>query len=102
VTDPVVYSAPTLLLVAHIRALLQSQGIPSRIENEYLAGAAGELPAFECWPRLRVAAIHERLARELIAAAEAPVDAADAWTCAGCGERVDAEFAACWNCGRAD
>jgi Putative prokaryotic signal transducing protein len=100
VTDEVVYSSPTLLMVAHYRALLESHGIPGRIRNEFLAGAAGELPPTDCWPELRVAARWAPEARELISAAEAPVvDAAD-WTCPACGEYVERQFAVCWNCGR--
>lgn len=95
----VVYSAPNLLLVAHHRALLESLGIPSFIRNEFLAGAAGELPPLDCWPELCVESRWEEPARRAIAAAARGADGAPDWTCPGCGERIEGQFTGCWNCG---
>jgi hypothetical protein len=95
----VVYSSPNLLLVAHFRALLDMQGIPSRIRNEYLAGAAGELPPLDCWPELCVETRWEAPAREAIAEAQRCVPRSADWSCPGCGERIEGQFTACWNCG---
>lgn len=96
----VVYSSPILALVSHFRALLESEGIACRIRNEYLSGAAGELPPVECWPELCVEPAFEDRARRLIAAAQRQT-APDwpEWTCAGCGERIEGQFTDCWNCG---
>lgn len=96
--EAVVFSSPNFLLVAHYRALLESEGIPSRIRNEFLAGAAGELPPLDCWPELCVAPALEERARRAIAEAQAAPAAPD-WTCPGCGERIEGQFTACWNCG---
>jgi hypothetical protein len=95
----VVFASPNLLLVAHYRALLQSAGIPSRIRNEYLAGAAGELPPLDCWPELCVEPRWEAEARRAIADAQSGAGAGAAWTCPGCGEPIEGQFTACWNCG---
>jgi len=94
----VVYSSPNLTLVAHFRALLETQGIPSRIRNEFLAGAAGELPPLDCWPELCVEARWEDPARRAIAEAQSGAPGAADWTCPRCGERIEGQFTACWNC----
>lgn len=98
--DPVVFTSPNFLLVAHYRALLESEGIPSCIRNEFLAGAAGELPPIDCWPELCVEARFEERARRAIEAARRGERRAPDWTCPGCGERIEGQFTACWNCGR--
>ena len=96
----VVYSSPNLTLVAHFRALLDSLGIPSRIRNEFLAGAAGELPPIDCGPELVVEERWEKVARRAIDEARRDAPRGADWTCPGCGERIEGQFTACWNCGR--
>ncbi len=96
----VVYSSPNFLLVAHFRALLDSRGIPSRIRNEFLAGAAGELPPLDCWPELFVEPRWEARARQLITAARHDAPRAADWACPDCGELIEGQFTACWNCNR--
>ena len=95
-----VHTADSILEVAHLRNVLETEGIACVIRNDRLAGALGEIPFVECWPELWVV---ENLfvikARELIMAAQAagPVRAAD-WVCARCGEHLAAQFDACWRC----
>ena len=97
----VVYSSANLVLVAHYRSLLDSLGIPSRIRNEFLAGAAGELPPVECWPQLCVDDSWEQRALTALAdMARASAAQQRDWTCAGCGEVIEGQFTECWNCGR--
>ena len=97
--EAVVYSSPNFLLVAHYRALLAAEGIPSRIRNEFLGSAAGELPPVECWPQLCVEPALEARARRAIESALAGERQVPDWTCPGCGERIEGQFTACWNCG---
>jgi hypothetical protein len=96
----IVYSSPNLALVVHFRALLENEGIACRIRNEYLAGAAGELPPVDCWPELCVDDPDEQRARRIIAGVRNASAPAPAWTCAGCGECIEGQFTDCWNCGR--
>ncbi|WKZ12145.1 MAG: DUF2007 domain-containing protein [Gammaproteobacteria bacterium] len=98
--ERVVFSSPNSLLVAHFRGLLESEGIPCRVRNEYLAGAAGELPPTECWPELCVAPRWEAAARSAIENVRRGVVAAPPWTCPACGERLEGQFSACWRCGQ--
>jgi hypothetical protein len=93
----VVYSSSNLALVAHYRVLLQGLGVPCRLRNEFLAGAAGELPPVECWPQLCVDDRDEVRAREALAALQA-APAGEPWTCPDCGERLEGQFTECWRC----
>ena len=93
-----VYRAATLLDVAHARNLLIAAGIPSEIRNQYLAGAAGDLPMFETWPQLLVEEIDEARALAVLQRAQRPAEG-EAWTCRQCGERLEPQFTACWRCG---
>jgi Putative prokaryotic signal transducing protein len=93
-----IYRAATLLQVAHARNLLIAAGIPCEIRNQYLAGAAGELPMLETWPQLYVDDIDEARALGVLARAERP-PAGSPWTCAQCGERLEPQFTSCWRCG---
>ncbi len=79
---------------------LISYHIETVLHGDYLAGAAGELSAFQ-FPELWL--VDERdydRARQLIDAflqRQLHPDAL-AWTCAACGADVDAGFDLCWNC----
>jgi hypothetical protein len=95
-----VHTAESILEIAHLRNVLETDGIACVIRNDRLAGALGEIPFVECWPELWVVENAFLLrARELIAAAQGagPIRM-DAWTCERCGERQDAQFDECWRC----
>ncbi len=47
-----IYTSPNRLMVFHIKNILESYHIDCLIKNEFLAGAAGELPPNECWPEI--------------------------------------------------
>ncbi|MCE2543243.1 MAG: DUF2007 domain-containing protein, partial [Acidobacteria bacterium] len=49
-----IYSAPVLAQVAHMRQVLEMEGIECRIQGEFRSGAAGEIPPTEAWPELWV------------------------------------------------
>jgi len=95
------YSSHDLIAVHHARNLLDAAGIPAVVRNEILSSAMGELPPVECQAELWVlddaqAARAERILRE-----GRPPQAADGrdWRCAGCGEKLEAQFTQCWRCG---
>jgi hypothetical protein len=95
-----VHTAESILEIAHLRNVLETDGIACVIRNDRLAGALGEIPFVECWPELWVVENAYLLrARELIAAAQAagPIRS-DAWICERCGEHQDAQFDECWRC----
>jgi len=96
-----VYSSHDPILSGQLKILLESNHIPCLLRNEFLAGAAGELPPTECWPELWV--IENALAgqaRQLIDAfLEYPNEAQQAWNCPGCNETIEGQFSECWQCG---
>lgn len=94
-----VYTAESIVEIAHLRNLLESEGIACVVRNDRLAGALGEIPFVECWPELWVRNAGEVLrARGLIDEALRPATAAAEWTCPACGERIEPQFAQCWRC----
>ena len=93
-----VFSAASLIQVAHARNILVAAGIQSELRNQYLAGALGELPMLETWPQLLVDDSDEQLAlRALERAAKVPPGTA--WICPDCGETLEPQFTTCWRCG---
>jgi len=97
-----VYTAESVVEIAHLRNLLESAGIPCEVRNDRLGGAVGEIPFVECWPELWVRNAGDVLrARGLIDEALRPATDADAWVCPGCGERIEPQFAQCWRCAAA-
>ena len=98
-----VHSAESILEVAHLRNLLEHEGIECFVLNERLAGALDEIPYIECWPELWVREDgQERHARRLIGQALAPRSGGEPWTCERCGERIEPQFSDCWNCAAVD
>ncbi len=94
------YGSDDRALIAHLRALLETRGIACVLRNEFLGGAAGELPPHECSPELWVVDEADWVrARQLVEAETGPVDTTP-WTCPGCGEIIEGQFARCWHCGR--
>jgi hypothetical protein len=97
-----VFVGETLADVGLLKQLLEHEGLDCYVRNEQLGGALGEVPFLECMPELWVLRNDDaERATALIAAAQAPV-AANPWTCASCGERHEAQYAACWRCGVGD
>jgi hypothetical protein len=89
------------VMLGYYRGILEDHGIDCMARNEFLAGAAGELPPAECWPELWVTddADYDR-ARTLVAAAPPPApQSARVWACPACGEVMEPQFTACWHCG---
>jgi hypothetical protein len=95
-----VYSAASLLQVAHARNVLIMAGIDSELRNQYLAGALGDLPMLETWPQLWVEDALEPAALRALAVSSAPAKG-EPWTCAQCGEQLEPQFMTCWRCGAA-
>lgn len=100
-----VYTAESVIEVAHLRNVLEAAGIACFVRNEGLVGAIGEIPYVECWPELWVVRNGDALrARGLVDEARqaAPPIAPD-WRCERCGELVESQFESCWRCaGQAD
>ena len=95
-----VYTHPSLIVVAQARASLEQQGIQTQIHNQYAAGAIGELAPIDAWPELWVLRDRdEELARRLVDQAMSSEDEPD-WTCKSCENPSPGSFERCWSCGR--
>ena len=89
--------------IALLRGLLERAGIACITKNEQLAGALGEIPFLECEPELWV--VHDEdlpRAGAILASHRAPAQPAGQWRCRHCGELIDGQFEACWQCGTPD
>ena len=96
-----VYTAPHIALVTPVKNLLEANGIPCILRNDFLSAGRGEIPSVDTWPEVWVTNDSDaERARGLVAEATREADpAAKSWRCTHCGEDADAVFAQCWNCG---
>jgi len=93
------YSSFDSILVNHLKNILTSHQIHCMIKHELLAGAAGELPPTECWPELWVKETQLEQAHQIITQAlEQQKENLPAWICSRCGEEIEGQFTACWQC----
>lgn len=93
-------SSESLVTINHYKNVLESEGIPCQIRNEFLGGIAGEMPLQEIWPELWVINdIDYDRAKQLLDNAIVDESPHVNWTCRKCGEENEGQFAACWNCG---
>lgn len=91
------------LTEAHlIRDLLESHGIDALVSGEFLTGGWGELPVDVCAVWVTddgCFADADRLLRDFLQGRPGHAhDAAD-WHCPHCGETLERQFTACWQCG---
>jgi Putative prokaryotic signal transducing protein len=96
-----IHSAPHPFALENLRNVLQLEGIESEVRTPFLGAARGDLPATECWSELWVVNDQDaERASTVIASALAPAEQAEApWKCRSCGEEVEGQFGACWQCG---
>jgi len=96
-----IYTAPDRLMVFHSKNVLESYNINCIIKNEFLMGAAGELPPNECWPELWIedAKNYDRALKILEKHGNISEIISPPWTCTQCGEKLEGQFTACWQCG---
>jgi hypothetical protein len=97
-----VWSGASLHDTTHFKNLLEHAGIDCLIKNRELGGGLGDLPVLDCAPELWVLRdAQEPEAVALLREALAERAGAPHWCCSRCGERNEAQFAACFNCGTA-
>lgn len=98
-----VFTARTATEAHLVCQLLEVEGIETTIQGESLAAIVGDVPCDDSWPRVQVDDADAERAQALVdgfTGARTP-DEGSSWTCAGCGETHEAQFAECWSCGRA-
>ncbi|PLX84393.1 MAG: hypothetical protein C0617_07840 [Desulfuromonas sp.] len=84
-----------------LKEFLEKEGVACVLRNERLFAALGEIPFTECFPELWVVddEVYPR-AKALLENWLEDGPPGEPWTCAGCGERLEGQFGACWKCGR--
>jgi hypothetical protein len=98
-----VHSAPHPLVLENLRNALQVEGIASEVRTPFLGAARGDIPATECWSELWVLDDQEvdRALAVIRSTLEPYEEAKASWKCRSCGEEIEAQFGACWQCGSA-
>ncbi len=95
-----VFASLRLHELYHVKNLLEAEGIPCFVRNEQLATIAGEVPFTECAGKLYLVRESDReAAAAVLRAWTSPRPRRPAWVCPRCGERLEGQFTACWNCG---
>jgi len=86
-------------MVDHLKLVLDSEGIFCVVRNRHLSSAAGRLPPNECWTELWVTDEEYSRAETIVEhALERTGTGEKSWVCARCGEKLEAQFEACWKC----
>ena len=89
-------------MVFQIKQLLDAQGIPCFVKNEFAIGAMGELSPMDVLPEVWINDPQWLpKAQQFIADFDSqPIDASP-WICSQCQEPNGANFELCWQCGAA-
>ena len=88
-----------------VQGVLEANGIPAEVHGESLFSVRGEAPATpETLPTVWVLddglAARARVLLTRYGSGKGEHDSHGAgWVCAECGERIEAQFTACWHCG---
>jgi hypothetical protein len=95
------YQAKDRIEAQMLRDFLADQGIETTLLGDYLAGAAGELPA-NIFPEVWVVQDQDLAAAAQLLQSwrKGPPESAggSTWTCANCGEVLESQFQVCWRC----
>lgn len=89
-------------LAGLLKELLEQEGVACLLRNEQLFIGLGEIPFVELFPELWVVdeEVYPRARLLLNNWLREQGATADAWTCPDCGEVLEGQFGACWQCGR--
>jgi Putative prokaryotic signal transducing protein len=96
-----IYTSPQLIMVGHIKNILETYGIESRTKEAFQGAGMGEIPAIECWHELLLIdnSQHE-LAKQIVEEAlNSSKKELTEWECTSCKEEIEGQFTECWNCG---
>jgi len=89
--------------VGHMQSILESQGIPTFIRNQFASSVMGEVPFIEVCPQLYILDEADLAkARQLLSLDQPDPLRTQAWICPDCGVEIEAQFGQCWNCASAE
>lgn len=93
-----IFTHENRMILYNVRNVLDSEGIGTRVVNEFAAGGAGDLPTFDTWPELWLEDDSRFEQASQILRGILDENPAEAWFCRSCGEQNEASFRVCWNC----
>ncbi|MDA0679541.1 MAG: DUF2007 domain-containing protein [Proteobacteria bacterium] len=98
-----VTSSDSLVTINHYKNLLESEGIPAFLRNEHLGSIVGEMPFQEVWPQLWVRndLDYDRAVQLIDSQKTDDESPGSPWRCAHCGTENEGQYAACWQCSKA-
>lgn len=93
-----IYTHENLVLVVHAKNLLEQQGLPAILKNEFARGAVGDISALSAWPEVWVMNDADYDAAVKIIREAVMESHSGSWTCTTCNEENDGSFDFCWSC----
>lgn len=95
-----VFSSPYISEVGWRKELLEHNGIQCIIRNENVSSVVVGFhqPLAETWPELWVLLDADAPVAEQLLNNPPEADPDDLWKCPACGEEVEGQFTAYWNC----
>ncbi len=94
-----VYSSFNRVAAHHVKNLLEAEGIPAVVRNEFLGSAMGELPPAECQIEVWVLSESDAERANTVVRGSFSSKNLPPWICEKCGERSEGQFTQCWRCG---
>lgn len=95
-----VYSSQNQALAHHVKNLLEMEGIESEIRREMIGAGAGGLVPSEAWVEVWVNEKDSEKAWQIVEnMLEDEKPEGPEWECPQCGEKLEAQFESCWQCG---
>jgi hypothetical protein len=95
-----VYVGQTLADAHIVKDMLEGRGIRCVVYGEHLVGIRGEVPIdVDSLPSVWVSEADAERAYRLVGVASGP-PGGQWWICPVCGEAIEGQFTACWQCGR--
>lgn len=102
-----VYTAANPAEAHIVRGILESYNIVSEVRGEALFSVRGELPMVgDTFPTVWIVDDHDhQQALEVVTEYDRKMKEGGAvgecWVCSNCGEQLEQQFTACWQCGAA-
>ncbi|MEM1112825.1 MAG: DUF2007 domain-containing protein [Pseudomonadota bacterium] len=97
-TDKLVYTHPSIVAVTQAASTLEQVGIAAKVQNQYAAGAIGELAPIDAWPELWVEGKDWARAQDALERATQAGHSPE-WRCSKCNNSNPGSFDFCWHCG---
>ena len=85
-----------------LKDILAKEGIDCILKNDQLSVGLGEIPFTECYPELWLTDddVYPRARLFVVNWLKNEAVSSEPWVCPKCGEKLEAQFGACWSCGQ--